>query len=304
MEDIYEAIIGEPTSNVERLAMIAKKLRKAQLLGQLGQVTGDRVLAPMGQDMTNTANLQAENIGRRGETARYRQYQEKQSADSLAQRAAEQAWQEKYQSGQLGLQRAQLAQQRELAELNRSALLERAKIAAAAKERPSAGALKLSSQAMQRALSSDRVAATATRLKEAMPETAVRQNMDVLGGIISRMDPGVGQRFINSQYNREDNKWRSDADLLDQDLSNMAAGLSVTGFELANKQKWSPRAPGISYEEAQDRWDNIHRKFSEAADYAKGEYETLSGSEDVDIDVAIARELAALEELGVDPSGL
>lgn len=113
MDDIYSAIIGEPTSDKEKLILIAQQLRKKQLLGQLGQITGDRVLSPMGAGMVKQVGEQAEDIGRRGETARYRRYQEKQSADSLAQRQAEQKAQEAHDRAQLAYQYKALADNNE-----------------------------------------------------------------------------------------------------------------------------------------------------------------------------------------------
>lgn len=95
MDDIYSAILGEPTSDKEKLMVIADQLRKRQMLGQLGQVTGDRVLAPMGAGMVKQTTEQAEDIGRRGETARYRKYQEGASLRSDERARAEQTWREK-----------------------------------------------------------------------------------------------------------------------------------------------------------------------------------------------------------------
>lgn len=127
MEDIYSAIVGEPTSDQEKLLMIADQLRKRQQLGQLGQITGDRVLAPMGAGMVKQAETRAEDIGRRGETARYRKYQEGASARMDERARAEQAWREK----DSVLNRA-AAMERE--RMGNATLLEAAKIRAASVE--------------------------------------------------------------------------------------------------------------------------------------------------------------------------
>lgn len=95
MEDIYSDIVGEPVSDRERLMMLAQKLRKQQQIGQLGQITGDRVLAPMGAGMVQQAGEQAESLGKRGEQARYRKYQETASSKMDERERAEQAWREK-----------------------------------------------------------------------------------------------------------------------------------------------------------------------------------------------------------------
>lgn len=95
MEDIYSAILGEPTSDREKLMMVADQLRKRQTLGQLGQITGDRVLAPMGAGMVKQATQQAEDIGSRAEQARYRKYQEGASLRTDERERAAQAWRER-----------------------------------------------------------------------------------------------------------------------------------------------------------------------------------------------------------------
>jgi len=42
-------------------------------------------------------------------------------------------------------------------------------------------------------------------------------------------------------------------------LSQLAAGLNVTGYEMKDRQRWSPNAPGITDEERQLRLNNIER---------------------------------------------
>lgn len=95
MQDIYSAIVGEPPTEREKLQAIAQQLRKRQMIGQLGQITGDKVLAPMGSSMVDTANTQAEGLGRRGEQARYRRYQEDASNRMDERARAEQLWRER-----------------------------------------------------------------------------------------------------------------------------------------------------------------------------------------------------------------
>jgi hypothetical protein len=292
MEDIYSAIIGEPTSDREKLMMIAEKLRKREMLGQLGQLTGDRVISPMGAGIVKQVSAQAEDIGRRGETARYRKYQEKQSADTLAQRAAEQAWQEKFQAGQLGLQRAQLAQAREIARLNRDALLERARLAAEAKKTPSNAELKAASTAEQKARAADRLSGWAGRLGNEMPEGSVNAKKDLTYDILATIKPAWGEAFRSKAYNADQKTWRAEADRFDQEVSNLAAGLAITGYELANKMKWSPFAPGLSPDDSVARATVLKKVFDEQAKSIRGN-DPLTA--DVSSDVALDEEIAALE---------
>jgi hypothetical protein len=54
----------------------------------------------------------------------------------------------------------------------------------------------------------------------------------------------------------------------EQNLSNLAAGLALTGYELEQRNRWSPFVSGISQEEAQRRLENIERDFGARRDAA------------------------------------
>ena len=82
-EDIYSAIVGDPLTEREKLGAIVEKLRNQKLTGQLGMLTGDRVLTPMGRGISEDTEENAALIGKLGEQARYRGYQEQQSKDRL-----------------------------------------------------------------------------------------------------------------------------------------------------------------------------------------------------------------------------
>jgi hypothetical protein len=45
---------------------------------------------------------------------------------------------------------------------------------------------------------------------------------------------------------------------LESDLSKIASGLAVSGYEMADRKKWSPNAEGLTQEERQRRLDNVH----------------------------------------------
>jgi len=121
MDDIYAAILGEPPTDQEKLAQLARHLRGQVDVGRLFQATGDRVVGPTGASMMNQATGQAENIGRRGEQARYRKYQEGASARMDERERAEQAWRERDAI-------AERALRRELEAARNATVLEAAKI--------------------------------------------------------------------------------------------------------------------------------------------------------------------------------
>jgi hypothetical protein len=87
MVDIYSAIVGEPPTEREKLDALAKKLRGRSMVGQLGMLTGDKVLAPMGAGIGKEVEEQAGTIG--GYQARRRELtaQEAMRAASALERA-------------------------------------------------------------------------------------------------------------------------------------------------------------------------------------------------------------------------
>jgi hypothetical protein len=62
-DSIYKALIGEPPSSAEHIAAIANALRRKREFGELGALTGDRVLSPFGSGMITSADSQAGEIG-------------------------------------------------------------------------------------------------------------------------------------------------------------------------------------------------------------------------------------------------
>jgi hypothetical protein len=91
MIDIYSAMIGEPPTDREKIAALAEKLRGRNMLGSLGQITGDKVLAPLGKGISAETEDQAEKIANRGIVS-----QQLDRADNLAKMKDE------YELGRLG----------------------------------------------------------------------------------------------------------------------------------------------------------------------------------------------------------
>lgn len=72
-------------------------------------------------------------------------------------------------------------------------------------------------------------------------------------------------------YTAAERALRGDAAMFENDLSNLAAGLSLTGFEIGERNKWSPFVPGISKETAQARLAAIEAKFRDRARTFRGQ---------------------------------
>lgn len=102
MQDIYAAIVGEPPTEQEKIEALARKLRGQQMVGQLGMLTGDKVLAPMGQRQVDQAGDQAAKIANRALV----RDQMAGAAASRAQQAEQFAKEQEFTAQQNALERA------------------------------------------------------------------------------------------------------------------------------------------------------------------------------------------------------
>ena len=89
-EDIYAAMIGGAPTTPERQAALARNLRTQEAMGQILQLSGDRVLAPFGEQLATRAQTGAGQIASERERERtammmeqYRAAQEKNMTDKL-----------------------------------------------------------------------------------------------------------------------------------------------------------------------------------------------------------------------------
>lgn len=100
MEDLYSALIGEGAGSGEKTAVIAAALRRRNQLGQLGMLTGDKMLSQVGKGLSGSADEYAEQL----QTIRERGIDNDQTRT--------------YQSGQLDHMRDSLAETRRNNDLN------------------------------------------------------------------------------------------------------------------------------------------------------------------------------------------
>jgi len=91
MDNIYEMLMGAAPTKSDQMKAIADTLRQNRDLGMLGQLTGDRVLSPLGAGMMKQADatpLQFQNTRQHdvdnAQTKDYQDWQKKQAADSLS----------------------------------------------------------------------------------------------------------------------------------------------------------------------------------------------------------------------------
>lgn len=83
MEDLYEQLISGAPQQAQ-IPAIVEQLRKRRMMGELGQLSGDKVLAPFGQNMSRQADSYAEQIQgvrqRDADNAQTKAYQDAQIA--------------------------------------------------------------------------------------------------------------------------------------------------------------------------------------------------------------------------------
>lgn len=129
----------------------------------------------------------------------------------------------------------------------------------------------LSGDDRQKAAESERLAVEAGELYDELRSVGgvVSSPKDIIGDVINKI-PAVGgglSRAAQEQmFSPEQQEVRSRGARFEQNLSNLAAGLALTGYELEQRNRWSPFATGISQEESQRRLANIQRDFGSRRD--------------------------------------
>jgi hypothetical protein len=117
----------------------------------------------------------------------------------------------------------------------------------------------------QRASEAERLVSEAHSLYgdlDKQPE-AVSRTTDIPVSILRRFDVTrpLGNLLEEGSYSPAEMTIRTRGARLESDLSKLAAGLSLTGFELGERERWSPFAPGITRQESQRRLHNVEQVF-------------------------------------------
>lgn len=97
---------------------------------------------------------------------------------------------------------------------------------------------------------------------DSMGEEA-RKELDspMVDAAIDYLPPALQRIAEERYYGDEAQGYRSEGRGFEADLSKLMAGLQVTGFEMKDRQKWSPFAPGITAAERERRLDNMDIKL-------------------------------------------
>lgn len=95
------------------------------------------------------------------------------------------------------------------------------------------------------------------------PEVREELNQPKMQAVLSVMPSSLARMGEEQIYkNPETRDYLIANNKLESELSKLMSGLAVTGFEMKDRQKWSPNAPGISDPERQRRLANIDRELS------------------------------------------
>jgi hypothetical protein len=118
----------------------------------------------------------------------------------------------------------------------------------------------------QKAAEAGRLAKEARELFAALQKTpgTVDSPKDIASEAIGKIPivgRGASRAYTEGVFSPEQLSLKSRGDRYEQNLSNLAAGLALTGYELEQRDRWSPFARGISQKESQRRLENIERDF-------------------------------------------
>lgn len=137
--------------------------------------------------------------------------------------------------------------------------------------------------AKQKAAESERLAVEARALYEELSRTrgVVNTPKDILTNDVLPKVPVVGASVARATrealYSPEQLSVQTRGARFEQNLSNLAAGMALTGYELEQRNRWSPFVSGISQQEAQRRLENIERDFGARRDATLGAGSVRSG---------------------------
>lgn len=85
-------------------------------------------------------------------------------------------------------------------------------------------------------------------------------------GVVPGVGTGAARVAEEQMFTPEQLAVKSRGRRFEQNLSNLAAGMALTGYELEQREKWSPFASGISQAEAKRRLTNLQRDFGDRRD--------------------------------------
>jgi hypothetical protein len=117
-------------------------------------------------------------------------------------------------------------------------------------------------------------------------------------GAVPAVGTGVARVAEGQMFTPEQRAVKARGRRFEQNLSNLAAGMALTGFELEQREKWSPFASGISQEEALARLLNVERDFGARRDSILTAGGLAPGGENANTPPARATKRVRVDEQG------
>lgn len=129
----------------------------------------------------------------------------------------------------------------------------------------------VSPETRQKAAESERLAQEASSLHAELGKTrgVVSSPKDIASNVVGQVPvvgAAAGRVLREKLYSPDQLSLQTRGARFEQNLSNLAAGMALTGYELEQRDRWSPFAVGISQDEAQRRLENIQRDFGNRRD--------------------------------------
>lgn len=126
-------------------------------------------------------------------------------------------------------------------------------------------------QDRQKAAEAERLAQEAGNLYGEMQRTqgVLNTPKDITTSALSHIPivgKGVARAAEVKMYSPEQLRVKTRGARFEQNLSNLAAGLALTGYEIDQRDRWSPFAGGINQDESKRRLENIQRDFNTRRD--------------------------------------
>lgn len=139
----------------------------------------------------------------------------------------------------------------------------------------------------QKAAEYDRLAQEASGLMGELSKTqgVISSPKDILTEAVASVPiigRGTARATQEGMYGPEQLSVKTRGARFEQNLSNLAAGMALTGYEIEQRDRWSPFATGISQKESSRRLVNIERDFGSRAASVRGANRPASESSGTD----------------------
>lgn len=116
------------------------------------------------------------------------------------------------------------------------------------------------------------------------PEKVEMLNKPLMDTITDFALPAGIERYVQGQFIYDDpdvKAYREKVADIESEFSKLMSGLAVTGYEMADRQKWSPYASGISQEDRERRLVNLSDKLKTQRSLQEETYTGLGDFKDV-----------------------